>query len=137
MSALTEPRRIAIRMPRPLWIGVAAAMVAVAGALLVALRVHFRNVAIREVTDAGGSVELRPRGPDWLRKRVGDERMALLDEVIRVKLSHSRAKNETLAHLPRLPSVRRLDFNGTHVTDAGLAHLAGLTRLEWLWLADK
>ncbi len=32
--------------------------------------------------------------------------------------------------------VGTVELSGASVTDAGLAHLAGLTNLEWLWLGD-
>ncbi len=128
--------RISIRLPRPLGIGIAATILVVAAVLLVTLQFYFRSLAIREIVDAGGRVEMRPRGPEWLRDWLGEERMTHFDEAIHVKLSYSRARDETLGRLPRLPRIRRLDLNGTRVTDAGIVPLRGLTKLQWLWLSD-
>ena len=37
-------------------------------------------------------------------------------------------------HLKGLTNLSELDLNGTHVTDAGLAHLKGLTKIASLYL---
>ena len=41
-----------------------------------------------------------------------------------------------LAHLQGLTSLQELDLNHTQVTDAGLAHLQKLTSLQWLYLRN-
>ena len=41
-----------------------------------------------------------------------------------------------LAHLAGLTGLRWLYLYSTSVSDAGLAHLAGLTGLQWLYLSD-
>jgi len=68
-----ECRRFSIRLPRPLWIGVATVVLIVAAAAL-----HFgaplyrQHVAVREIEQLGGQIMgTRPRGPSWLRKFVG------------------------------------------------------------------
>ena len=42
-----------------------------------------------------------------------------------------------LAHLKSLTKLERLALDATNVTDAGLVHLAGLTDLRWLFLPDQ
>ncbi len=39
-----------------------------------------------------------------------------------------------LAHLKGLTKLEKLNLDGTKITDEGLAHLKGLTKLEWLHL---
>jgi hypothetical protein len=135
-SPVNVPRRFLIRLPRPLWIGLAAAMLVIAGMALIVLRYYLQGIAIHEINAAGGSVEMRPRWPGWLRERLDDERLRPFDEPVSVKLSYSRAGDETLGQLSRLPGLKRLDCNGAKISDAGLAHIGRITSLEWLWLAD-
>jgi hypothetical protein len=130
------PRRISIHLPRPVWIAVATIGLIIAGLVLIAVRYYLQGIAIRDISAVGGSVEMRPVWPEWLRERLGDERLRPYDEPVRVQLSYSRARDENLGHLRRLPGLKRLDCNGTKITDAGLAHIGGITSLEWLWLAD-
>jgi hypothetical protein len=134
--AVHVPRRFSIRLPRPLWIGLAAGMLVIAGVALIAFRCYLQGTAIREINAVGGSVEMRPRWPEWLRERLGDERLRPFDEPVHVKLSYSRAGDETLGQLSRLPGLKRLDCNGAKISDAGLANIGRITSLEWLWLAD-
>jgi hypothetical protein len=129
------PRRFSIRLPRPLWIGVATMGLIVVGLALIAFRHYSQGVAIREINAVGGSVETRPRWPDWLKQRIGDERLRPYDEPIHARLSYSRARDETLAQLHRLSGLKRLDCNATRISDAGLVHLRDMTSLEWLWIA--
>ena len=42
-----------------------------------------------------------------------------------------------LEHLAKLKKLTRLDLRETKVTDAELAHLKGMTQLEWLSLPEK
>src|SRR6516162_4183189 len=121
------PRRFLIHPPRPLWIGVATVGFIIAGLALIVLRYYLQGVAIREINEVGGSVEMRARWPEWLRERLGDERLRPFDEPVHVKLSYSRAGDETLGQLSRLPGLKRLDCNGARITDAGLAHIASIT----------
>jgi hypothetical protein len=44
----------------------------------------------------------------------------------------NKANDETLAHLGRLGRLEFVNLNDTAVTDAGLAHLKGLTKLNSL-----
>ena len=134
--AVNVPRRFSICLPRPLSIGVAAVMLVIAGLALIAFRCYLQGNAIHEIKAVGGSVEMRPRWPEWLRERLGDERLRPFDEPVHVKLSYSRAGDETLGQLSRLPGLKRLDCNGAKISDAGLAHIGRITSLEWLWLAD-
>jgi hypothetical protein len=130
-----EPRRSSIRQPRPLWIGVAAMVLLVAGGgLRIALPIYRQQTAIREIERLGGHVECARGGPDWLRERLGDEPMKLFDTVTQVSLSDTAASDETLNHLRGLGGLRQLDLDGTRITDAGLAGLQRSTSLHHLLL---
>jgi hypothetical protein len=130
------PRRFSIRVPRALWIGVATFGLIIAGLSLIAVRYYLQGVAIREMNAVGGSVDMRQQWPEWLRERIGAERLRPYDEPVYAKLSYSRARDEDLGQLRRLQGLKRLDCNGTKITDAGLVHVGGITSLQWLWLAD-
>ena len=129
----SEPRRSSIRPPSPLWIGVAAVTVIVAGiGLRIGVPIYRQQMAIREVERLGGSVGMNPVGPEWLQRRVGSIFPALFANVLRVDLSDTDADDATLAHLEAFPHLYRLKLSRTRVTDTGLAHLEGLTELGWL-----
>src|SRR5262245_59311319 len=83
----SEPRRFSMRLPRPLWIGIAAiVVVVVAVGLQIGTPVYLRYAAIQEIERAGGVVWTDPpRGPVWLWKWVGTDRMRPFDEVREVK----------------------------------------------------
>ena len=66
----------------------------------------------------------------------GDLRQNEQGEVVGVDLFGSEVTDAGLAHLTGLTALEVLDLEGTQVTDAGLAHLTGLTGLEFLFLDD-
>ena len=68
-------------------------------------------------------------GRDWLRSLLGDGFFTHPDSV----LIDSEAALEYLADLTH---VRSLRLDGSQITDAGLAHLTRLTRLERLYIRD-
>src|SRR5258708_31092915 len=74
-------RRITIRLPRPLWMGLAGAViVTTAVGVQVGLAAYRQQVAIREIEHFNGDVEFHPRGPEWLRKWIGEKRMECVDK---------------------------------------------------------
>src|SRR5262245_3834716 len=142
-----DPPRFPIRVPRPFWIGVAAVvLVVVAIALQIGIPIYRQQVAIRRIKRLGGRAHTENGGPEWLRRWIGDERMSVFDEVVRVDLEGTNCSGDDLtgleglhrleflflgrteitdnglAHISRLPRLRRLDLRVTRVTDAGLAH---------------
>src|SRR5262245_2828998 len=154
-----EPCRFTIRLPPPLWIGVATmAVVLVAAGLRIALPIWRQQVAIQEIERLGRRVISVEGGPRWLRRLVGNKWMTIFDVPVSVTLSrtavtdtnlsrlrelrhlHSlllqstRISDDGLVHLEGLKTLEELDLTGTRITDAGLMHLAGLTNLEYLSL---
>lgn len=133
----TESRRRTIRVPRPLWFFLpTVVLIVLAVGLRFGVPVYRQQVAIDEIERLGGTVQMRPRGPVWLRDRVGDKRMKLFDEVVGLYLRDSRATDATLGHVRCFTGLQGLWISNTHVTDAGLAQLKGLTRLKRLSLAN-
>src|SRR5947209_1949698 len=124
-----------IRLPRPLWIGMATVvLVVVAVGLRIAMPVWQQHIAVELIERVGGHVDTRHGGPEWLRQRLGDERMSAFDRVTGIHLAGTQATDATLACLGSVTELERLELDNTNVTDAGLAHLKGLTRLSSLSL---
>jgi hypothetical protein len=73
-------------------------------ALWIGVPAYRQQTAIREIERVGGKVVTRPRGPNWLRTWVGDERMKPFDEVVTVLLKGSQCTDATLTHLTGLTS---------------------------------
>jgi hypothetical protein len=129
----TEGKRLSNTSSRPLWIGLATVMLVFVGVgLPFGPPIYSRYVAIREIERMGGWVQTRPRGPAWLRGKVGYERMRFFDEVSVVGLENTQASDATLRQIGGLTSAKMLFLNGTRITDAGLVHLRGMTNLDWL-----
>src|SRR5262245_18297777 len=130
---ITNPSRFVVRLPPPRWIGVATlALIVVAVGLKIGVPVYRHRSAIQEMERAGGKVQIRGGGPDWLRQRIGNERMTLFDEVYEVELVKKEGADAVLKELHKLPGVRRLNLALSDVSDAGLANLGILPRLETL-----
>src|SRR5437879_6523126 len=97
-----EPRRFSIRLPRPMWIGLATVLLIGAAIFVrVGLPIYRQHLAIREIERLGGYVETRPRGPEWLRDWVGNERFRLCEDVdlVRVDRPTVAVTEATLAHV--------------------------------------
>jgi len=152
-----EPRRFSIRLPRPLWIGLATVvLVVVAVGRWFGVPIYRQQVVIGEIDLLGGDIFANPRGPEWFRDLIGDRRMTLFEDVIEAQLlltpttdatldqisqltrmqnlylGHTQVTDAGLAHLQKLTNLEILDLDDTAVTDAGLQHLTGLTKLKWL-----
>jgi len=133
-----EHRRFSIRLPRPLWIGaVAGSLIVVAIVLRVVVPIYRQRAALQEIERAGAKVTFRHVGPNWLRERLGDDRMKVFDEVVEVRLVNMQGTDVTVEKIGVLTSLERLstDFS-PNITDAGVAHLENLTRLKFLYISN-
>jgi hypothetical protein len=84
------------------------------------------------VADDGELQTSAPSGPAWLRDRLGVD---YVSSVAGADMFY--ATDDDLAHLERLPNLRRLYLErAVDVTDAGLEHLLALKRLKFLVLDD-
>jgi hypothetical protein len=139
-----EPRRFSIRLPRPLWIGLATALlVVVAVGLQLGIPIYRQEVAIREIERRGGSVESYDPVPTWVIRiwlmwsesySEKSDRLFFQD-VHDVDLDGADADDAVLDWVGEFPHVRRLDLTMTHVTDAGMRRLGRLAHLETLLLS--
>ena len=145
-TTTSSPHHFSIPLPRPLWMGLATVALIVAGVgLRIGVPAYWQQALIREIERLGGRVETDPRGPRWIRNLVGDQRMKLFDEVVKVDLfitsfagaidTQTPVSDATLGCIGRLNGLKFLRLSNTTVTDSGVARLAGLTRLESLSLA--
>ena len=73
----------------------------------------------------------------WLEKlEAGIERNEQ-GEVIDVSLNGTDVTDGGLAHLKGLTKLKVLQIIDTQITDAGLSHLKGMTKLQELWLPSR
>ena len=81
---------------------------------------------------------VRPEAHPWLVRHVN---VNYVDSVIAISLvprnvhDPAKANDETLASIGKLDRLESLSLNSTAVTDAGLVHLKGKTRLKYLELS--
>ena len=97
------------------------------------------QASVRRLTKRGYSADVSIRtGPDWLVDRLPQHLARLFDRVTRVSLFGQPATDADLAACARLSYLQEL-FTGwsSDMTDAGLAHLKGLTRLRTLQLTGR
>ena len=102
-----------------------------------------RRAVIAQIEKLGGSVKYYDasdpntgeplRWFSWLRKLHGDEH---LGNAIAVVFSGTRITDAGLVHLKGLTKLELLYLVDTQITDAGLVNLKGLTKLELLFLFD-
>jgi hypothetical protein len=104
-----------------------------------------QRAAVKAIGEMGGEVEYdyqldgsgrlnldaEPPGPAWLRNLLGDD---FFTHVVCVYLDGSPITDAGLEHLKGLTRLKELLLNGPQVTDAGLEHLKGLTQLQFLGL---
>jgi hypothetical protein len=133
-----------------MWIGLATAlMVTAAVGVQVGLPVYRQHAAIREIEHFNGSVQFHPRGPEWLRRWIGEKPMKWVDNPWRVvfypdEATLSRGKHfrgvlvwtsgptindAALTCLLGLPRLESLDLGYSNVTDAGVERLRHLQNL--------
>ena len=75
---------------------------------------------------------LKPPGPEYLRKLLGDEHFV---DVVNLSFqSNERTTNQDLEYIKDLPNVRRLDLDYTVVDE--IEPVKHLARLQWLDLEE-
>src|SRR5262245_18604409 len=130
-----KPDRLAIRLPRPLWIGAAAAaLVVVAAGLRIGIPACRRELAIRQIERFGGEIEWRQGGPKWIRQWFGAARNPVFDIVYGANLDNSQNPDTALGQLGPLKNLERLRVNNPRLTDAGVEHLEDLHGLQVILL---
>ena len=140
-----QPERVAAAKPKRRWFQFSLAtllLLTLVCAVLLALFVvpaerQRRSAAFIE--SLGGYVQYSDEGdkaalaPAWLREWLGQDHF---QSVRAVDLSETHISDAGLAHLKGLTALKRLDLGATQVSDAGMEHLRGLTGLKVLYLGD-
>jgi hypothetical protein len=151
-----EPRRFPIRLPRPLWIGLAAILlIMVATGLRFGVSGYQRRVAVGEIERFNGSIDyLNRRGPEWFLVWMNEDRMQWFSDPDHLVFwpgeenlrRRSRSggvivptvgpliDDDNLKCVLGLPNLESLDLAFSSVSDAGIKHLNGLRKLEKLRL---
>jgi Leucine Rich repeat len=105
-------------------------------------RYHKLQAAIRDIERFGGLIYSERGGPDWLRRRIGDARMAPFDAVIIVDIDVSplidapQFGDADTLNFGALVDLEQLDLSETRISDIALSNLRSLTSLESLGLSD-
>ena len=136
------PRTEKFHLPRPVWIGIAALLLVPLGILAYYKWELGRTERFaRQVTDAGGTIEIDYRLPTSVGKRI--DRSSLKDylgwlksRIVSVNLAGTEIKDPFLSNLSSVGAVPLLDLTGTHIGDAGLENLKSSHGLEKLILRN-
>src|SRR5579863_5055091 len=78
-----RPRRIPVSLRTFL---VILAAVSTTSALWIGVPAYQQYAVIREVERLGGSYQIEPVAPKWLRKRIGDEKVRMFDDLTAINL---------------------------------------------------
>ncbi len=102
-SLTPDFRRFRVRLPRPLWIGLAAVALIVASlGFRYGAPIYRQQVAIREIERAGGSVIMNTGGPFWLRlwlrRWIGESWLRPFDSIGRAEVIFSETIDADIQH---------------------------------------
>jgi hypothetical protein len=95
--------------------------------------------AVRLILRLGGKVlydyqQVKGGKPYVFDPKASPKNSKAFHRVVSVDLAHSKVCDEDLKLIGKLPFLEILVLTGTRITNAGLAHLKGLTKLRCLWL---
>jgi hypothetical protein len=131
-----EPRH-ASRLPRPLWIGLAAVVLFVSTAgIRLGLPFYQKQSAFNEIDRLGGKLTTERIGSDSSMEHTGPVWQNLFRDPWRADLNYTRANDHTLYEVVRFRELESLWLTSTDVTDAGLVHISKLHNLSGLLLWD-
>ncbi len=102
-----ERGRLSINLPRPLWIGVATALLVVMAARLrLGVPLYRRHLAIRAIDRAGGIIFTRRTAPEFLRRWLSVDQIMRFDEVERIVNLPPRTNDAALVDVGWLDSLK-------------------------------
>jgi hypothetical protein len=123
-----KPRRFSFPLPRPLWVGLATAVLVVCGAgLRIGVHAYRQKVATQEIERLGGRIYRVSQIPYWLSGH--DVEFEFLEDVEAVVLTGSDDPDAAMRYARDFGELRALNLWGTRVTDAGLQNIESLTNL--------
>jgi hypothetical protein len=113
------------RLPHWGWFALSTVVLASAAvALSIWLPYYREQQIVQRIERWGGSVEqVEKRGPDWLRRIVGEIPMQVFDRVSAVRFRKCQLTENDLAQLAGLTSLVTLLISDTSVSDAGVESL--------------
>jgi hypothetical protein len=104
---------------------------------------RLERMAVAEITKLGGQVRYdwqdsqkkEPTGAAWLRRLLGED---FFSSVIAVDINSHNVTDDSLVHVEPLADLVNLGLwdSCEQVTDRGLSHLTGLSKLKVLYLSD-
>ncbi|QDU44664.1 Leucine Rich repeats (2 copies) [Symmachiella dynata] len=106
------------------------------GALMVWLPYHRNQTVIAEVRMLGGETQSQIIRPFWIPDAVDDEYLGAFERVLTVDLAGTQVSDAGLKHLQGLTKLYVLSLGTTHVSDVELEHFRELTNLYDLRLSN-
>ena len=133
-----QPEHIPSGAPRTgrllVWIFLISGMLILVGGGAAAFGyVRHQQALIEEISDMGGTSRLRPMTFESIPERL---QPGLLMEFVAVSLDGCEVEDEWLKKLEGEDQLRWLDFDGTSISDRGLASITEMRRLHVLGLED-
>lgn len=124
-----------VRVPHPLWLAVATAVLVVgAVGLCFGVPLCRHHQAVRQI-ERRATLSVEPGGPRWLRARIGDGRMKFFDQVRSITVQPDFDDSDA-RHLAELQELKDLWLGGSNITNMGMANLRGLCQLRVLEVSD-
>ena len=99
-------------------------------------RIESRGGAVRKVARKGDALEVDFQFSDPTLQNQHLQDLRVLDRLVVLRLKNTQITDAGLAHLAGLTDLRRLHLDHTRITDSGLKHLSRLKQLEYLNLND-
>ncbi len=128
---------MSIHLPRPLWIGAAAAaLLVISVGLQLGLPFYEKQRVIRKVAEEGGKFTTSCFFSDSCLESDIPVWQNVFRDPWRVDLNYTGATDRTVSQLTCFTELESLWLNGTEVTDGGLAHIGKLKNLAGLWLGE-
>src|SRR5262245_21391026 len=134
LDAQREAGKRRLRVPPLRWVVFSVvATTLLSGAILLGWRLRTQQRLIDRIEEGWGSVGTEPIGPEWLRSRVSENSLRLIDPVVHVG-ARGNFSDADVALLRPQSRVKWLDLGETQVTDASIEALLSLRELELVHL---
>jgi len=115
-----------LRVPGILWCSLLTlVVVVVAVAIEVAIPAWRQGAVLATTRRLGGYYQATPRGPEWLRRQLGDDWQGLLDDVHEVFVVRTdECHDADIAQICWLPHLTAIGVGGRGITDSGLSMIS-------------
>src|SRR5689334_14567015 len=121
-----------LRVPGVMWCSLLTlVVVVVAVAIEVAIPAWRQGTVLATTRRLGGYYQATPRGPEWLRRQLGEDWQGLLDDVHEVLVITTDECHDTdVAQICWLPHLQVIGVRGRGVTELGLSMISRKGLLE-------